>query len=167
MSDNNNFIGYIFNNYVFSCSHMNEWMNLYSCSCFICTFFLSPAALNARDGRYWNAHRLSVCLSFSFSFCTGTQKCISVFYRNFAGMCTNVMGVCCVVFDIDWMLFEFYEFLKYGKTNAGGGANFSFLEKQFFLISFCVLCYFLHLKKMLFVKYWKVPLHMFTYSLTG
>ena len=36
------------------------------------------------------------------------------------------MGVCCIVFDIDGMLFEF----------------FRYLEKQFFLISFHVLCYF-------------------------
>ena len=55
---------------------------------------LSPAAPKARDGRYCNAPRLSVCLSVSvrpsvpFSFRTVTQKRIDVFSRNFAGTCT-------------------------------------------------------------------------------
>ena len=73
------------------------------------------------------------------------------------------MGVCCIVFDIDGMLFEFFmNFLniehffffqyfkfssrfmlfptfkkKFGvkKNPGGGGCGFFFLEKQFFLIS--------------------------------
>ena len=47
--------------------------------------------------------RLSVCLSVrlsvTFSLLTVTQKRIDVFSPNF------VMGVCCIVFDIDGMLF--------------------------------------------------------------
>ena len=62
--------------------------------------FWSPAALKAWDGRYWN---LSVRLSVTLSFRTLTQKRIAVFSQNFAGMCTMVMGVCCIVFDIDGM----------------------------------------------------------------
>ena len=52
------------------------------------------------------------------------------------------MGVCCIVFDIDGMLFEFVmNFLNIEKKkfcvkkNPGGGGEFFFLEKQFFLIS--------------------------------
>ena len=72
--------------------------------------FLSPAAPKARDGRYCNAPRpsvcLSVCLSVTFSHCNSkTQWCI------FSKLCRyvhQVMGVCCIVFDIDGMLFEFF-----------------------------------------------------------
>ena len=71
---------------------------------------LSPAAPKARDGRYCNAPRpsvcLSVCLSVTFSFRTVTQKRIDVFSRNFSGTCTMSWG--CIVFDIDGMLFEFF-----------------------------------------------------------
>ena len=86
----------------------------------ICQGFLSPAAPKARDGRYCNAPRpsvrpsvclsvhLSVCLSVTFSFRTVTQKRIDVFSRIFAGTCTKSWGVCCIVFDIDGMLFEFF-----------------------------------------------------------
>ena len=82
------------------------------------------------------------------------------------------MGVCCIVFDIDGMLFEFvmnffniekniFFFFQYFKFSShfilfptlkkknwckkkirGGGCGFFFLEKQFFLIS--RLCYFQH-----------------------
>ena len=64
---------------------------------------LSPAAPKTRDGRYCNAPHLS-----TFSFHTVTQKRIDVFSRNFAGTLYvhHVMGVCCIVFDIDGMLFE-------------------------------------------------------------
>ena len=56
--------------------------------------------------------RLSIRLSVTFSFRTVTQKRIDVFSRNFAGTCTK--SWCCIVFDIDGMLFEFfYEFFKY------------------------------------------------------
>ena len=48
------------------------------------------------------------------------------------------MGVCCLVFDIDGMLFEFFLMLfpkiKKIKIGGGGGVDF-FFEKQFFLIS--------------------------------
>ena len=63
------------------------------------------------------------------------------------------MGVCCIVFDIDGMLF-FMNFLNIENQNSifqvfffafhaipnikkksGGGCGFFFLEKQFFLIS--------------------------------
>ena len=49
----------------------------------------------------------SVCLSVTFSFRTVTQKRIDVFSRNFAGTCTMSWG-CCIVFDIDGMLLEFF-----------------------------------------------------------
>ena len=63
-------------------------------------FLLSPAAPKARDGRYCNAPRPSVCLSVclsvrlsvTFSFRTVTQKHIDVFSRNFAGTCTKSWG---------------------------------------------------------------------------
>ena len=65
---------------------------------------LSPAAPKARDGRYCNAPRPSVCPSvclsvcpsirpsITFSFRTVTQKRIYVFSQNFAGMCTMSWG---------------------------------------------------------------------------
>ena len=79
-------------------------------------FLLSPAVPKAREGRYCNAPRLSVrlsvCLSvrlsitFSFSHCNSkTHLCI------FSKLCRymhHVMGVCCIVFDIAGMLFEFF-----------------------------------------------------------
>ena len=79
-------------------------------------FLLSPAAPKARDGRYCNAPRPSVCpsvrlsvrVSVMFSFRTVTQKRIDVFSRSFA------------VFDIDGMLFEFF-------------MNFLNIEKKKFL----------------------------------
>ena len=55
----------------------------------------------------------SVCPSVTFSFRTVTQKRIDVFSRNFAGMCT----MCCIVFDIDGMLFEFFKYWKKIKLN--------------------------------------------------
>ena len=50
----------------------------------------------------------SICLSVAFSFRTVTQKHIDVFSQNFAGTCG--MGVCCIVFDIDGMLYEFFKY---------------------------------------------------------
>ena len=49
--------------------------------------------------------RPSVCLSVRPSRLVFalTQKCIAVFSRNY-----QVMGVCCIDFDIDGMLFEFF-----------------------------------------------------------
>ena len=54
--------------------------------------------------------RLSICPSVTFSFCNVTQKLIAVFSRNFAGTCTMSWGggLCCIVFDIDGMLSEFF-----------------------------------------------------------
>ena len=81
------------------------------------------------------------------------------------------MGVCCIVFDFDGMLFEFFmnflnieknnyyyfffQYFKfssrfmlfptlkkknwYKKIRGGGGVWIFFLEKQFFLISLCML----------------------------
>ena len=50
----------------------------------------------------------------------------------------HVMGVCCIVFDIDWMLFEFVmNFLNIEKKNIF--SNF-FLNSCFLP----VLCYFQH-----------------------
>ena len=88
------------------------------------------------------------------------------------------MGVCCIVFDIDGMLFEFcMNFLNIEKKKiqyfmfssrfmlfptlkkinklvykkkSGGGCGFFFLEKQFFLIS----------RFMLFSTLKKIPLHL-------
>ena len=66
------------------------------------------------------------------------------------------MGVCCIVFDIDGMLFEFFmNFLNIEKNKI---LNFFFqyfniLEKQFFLISRYMLFSTLN-------KYWKVPIHL-------
>ena len=74
--------------------------------------FLSPAPPKARDGRYCNAPRLSVCLSvcpsIMFSLRTVTRERITVFSRNFAGTCTMSWGCAVVVFDIDVILFEFF-----------------------------------------------------------
>ena len=64
--------------------------------------------------------RLSVCLSVMFSFRTVTQKRITVFSRNCAGMCT--MSWRCAVF-----FFSFHVFFAF------------FLEKQLFLISHFML----------------------------
>ena len=68
----------------------------------VCFLFLSPAAPKARDGRYCNAPRPSVCLSVHLSvsvspsvtcsFRTVTQKRIDVFSWNFAGMYTMSWG---------------------------------------------------------------------------
>ena len=52
------------------------------------------------------------------------------------------MGVCCIVFDIDGMLFEFFmNFLNIEKNKI---FNFFFYNISCFLH---VLCYFQHLKK--------------------
>ena len=53
--------------------------------------------------------RPSIC---PFSFCTVTQKNIDVFSRNFYRYVHHFMGVCCIVFDIDGMLFEIFLILK-------------------------------------------------------
>ena len=67
----------------------------FACTCTICQGGLSLAAPKARDGRYCNAPRPSVCPSVTFSFRTVTQKRNDVFSRNFAGTCTMSGG--CVV----------------------------------------------------------------------
>ena len=97
-----------------------SYMYMYNCTSLITpttdnTFSLVISRRRRRpgDGRYCNALRpsvhLSVCPSVTFSFRTVTQKRIAVFSRNFAGTCTKSdMGVCCIVFDIDGMLFEFF-----------------------------------------------------------
>ena len=124
---------------------------------------LSPAAPKARDGRYCNALRLSVCPSVrpsvhpsvTFSFRTVTQKRINVFSQNFAGTCTMSWGVFCIVFDIDGMLFEFFKYWK--KYNFFFFQYFMFSSrfvlfptlkknwcKKKISFSFHVLCYFQH-----------------------
>ena len=70
--------------------------------------FLSPAAPKARDGRYCNAPRLSVRLSVMFSFRTVTQKTHRCIFSKLCRYVHHVMEVCCIVFDIDGMLFEFF-----------------------------------------------------------
>ena len=72
-------------------------------------YYLPPRP-RAGDGRYGKSPCPSVCLSVTFSFRTVTRKRIDVFSQNFAGTgtCTIVMGVCCIVFDFDGMLFEFF-----------------------------------------------------------
>ena len=70
---------------------------------------LSPALPEARDGRYCNATRLSIrssiCPSRLVFHCNSkTHWCI------FSKLCRcvhQVMEVCCIVFDIGVMLFEF------------------------------------------------------------
>ena len=57
----------------------------------------------------------SVRPSVMFSFRTVTQKRIDVFSRNFAGYVHHVMGVCCIVFDIDGMFEFFMNFLNIEK----------------------------------------------------
>ena len=62
---------------------------------------------------YWNALESwsvcsSLCHSVTFRFHTVTRKHIAVCSRNFCRFVYHVMGVCCIVFDIDWMLFEFF-----------------------------------------------------------
>ena len=62
-----------------------------------------------RYGRYWNTP--SVCLSVTFIFSHRASNCFAIWSRN----CRYVyqVGVCCIVFDIDWMLFGI--FMKYWK----------------------------------------------------
>ena len=57
----------------------------------------------------------SVCLSVTFSFGTVTQKHIAVFTRN-CRYVHQVMGVCCIVFDIDGMFEFFMNFLNIEKN---------------------------------------------------
>ena len=53
------------------------------------------------------------------------------------------MGVCCIVFDIDGMLFEFFmNFLNIEKNKILGGGGEGILENNSF--SFHILCYFQH-----------------------
>ena len=105
------------------------------------------AAPKARDGRYCNAPRPSVCLSVclsvrlsvTFSFRTVTQKTHCCIFSKLCRYVHQVMGVCCIVFDIDGMLFEFFmNFLNIEKNKI--------LRIIFFKIS-CFLhvsCYFQH-----------------------
>ena len=84
--------------------------------------FLSPAGAVGRAREILQCPP-SVCLSVTFSFRTVTRK-------------RDVMGVCCIVFDIDGMLFEFF-------------MNFLNIENFIFKIS-CFLrvsCYFQYIKK--------------------
>ena len=54
----------------------------------------------------------------------------------------HVMGVCCIVFDIDGMLFDFFmNFLNIEKNKI---LRFFF---SIFHVFFAFLCYFQHLKK--------------------
>ena len=81
-----------------------DWWFKYDIVHFCVLVLLSPAAPEARDGRYCNAPRPSVrlsvrpsvcpsvCPSVTFSFRTVTQKRIAVFSRNFAGTCTKSWG---------------------------------------------------------------------------
>ena len=93
-------------------------------------FFLSPAAPNARDGRYCNAPpsvRLSICLSVypsvTFSFRTVTQKRIDVFSRNFAGTFSLLVkwAVVSIIRYIYSLVLILY--LKCGGDWGGGGCN--------------------------------------------
>ena len=61
----------------------------------------------------------SVCPSVTLSFCTVTRKCIAVFFKNFAGMCTMA-----IVFYVDVILFEFFMIFFVKK-------NYIFLRKVF------------------------------------
>ena len=75
-------------------------------------FFLtsSPAAPKARDGRYCNAPRPSVCLSVCPSrlvFALQLKNAL-MYFSKLCRYVHHVMGVCCIVFDIDGMLFEFF-----------------------------------------------------------
>ena len=86
------------------------------------TCYLTP---KARDGRYCNAPPPPVCPSVTFSFRTVTRKRIDV---QVHAPC----HVCCIVFYIDGMLFEFLmNFLNIEKNN-----NISCFLR--------VLCYFQH-----------------------
>ena len=65
------------------------------------------------DGRYCNAPRLSVCPSVClsvrhvyFSHCNSKTHCC--IFSKLCRYVHQVMGVCCIVFDIDGMLFEFF-----------------------------------------------------------
>ena len=73
-------------------------------------FSLSPAEPKARDGRYCNAPRPSICLSIrpsvTFSSRTVTRKRIRCIFSRLCMYVHHVMGVCCMGFDIDGMLFE-------------------------------------------------------------
>ena len=99
--------------------------------------------------------RPSVCLSVTFSFRTVTQKTHWCIFSKLCRYVHHVMGVCCIVFDIDGMLFEFFfQYFTFSSRfmlfptlkqkigvkkikipGGGGGVDFFFLEKQFFLIS--------------------------------
>ena len=58
-----------------------------------------------------------------------------------------------------FMLFpKFADKNYFGRGVTKMGGQHFFIFKQFFLISFNILCYFQHLKKNL--KYRKVPLHL-------
>ena len=77
---------------------------------------LSPAAPKARDVRYCNALlsvRPSVCPSH-LVFALKTHCCI---FSKLCWYVHHVMGVCCIVFDIDGMLFEFCMIFFLSKKN--------------------------------------------------
>ena len=51
---------------------------------------------------------ICICMSvLRVRFCTVTWKQIPVFSQNFCMYVYHLMGMCCIVFDIDGMLFEF------------------------------------------------------------
>ena len=106
-----------------------------------CSKFLSPAAPKVRDRRYCNA---PICLSVTFSFRTVTRKLIDVIFSKLCKYVHQVMGVCCIVFDIDGMLFEFFMNVLNIEKNK--------ILRSLFLNISCVLrvlCYFQHFKKII------------------
>ena len=81
-------------------------------NCFVFPDFLSPAgAVGPGTG---DIAAPPVRPSVTFSFRTVTQKTHCCIFSKLCRYVHQVMGVCCIVFDIDGMLFEFfYEFFKY------------------------------------------------------
>ena len=51
----------------------------------------------------------SICLSVTFSFRTVIRKRIDVFSMKLCRYVYHVIGVCCIVLDIDGVLFEFFK----------------------------------------------------------
>ena len=107
----------------------------------------------------------SVCLSVTYSFRTVTRKRIGVFFSKLYRYVHHVMGVCCTVFDIDGMLFDFlwiFEFVFsfhvflafyaisniFWKKNPWGG------EGNFFVFTKTILSHFI-LRFMLFPTFKK------------
>ena len=75
--------------------------------------FISRRRRRPGDGRYCNAPHPSVRLSVRLSvrhvnFRTVTKKMHCCIFSKLCRYVHQVMGVCCIVFDIDGMLFEFF-----------------------------------------------------------